>query len=74
MKIKNANDSKLFQNLIHTCNESIRSIITLSMDGNSVSDLVFINFMISKFYLVMRQRWKLSLEGRFKNLMDRYTS
>ena len=35
----------------------------MGLESNSLSDLVFINFIVSKFDLIDKQRWELSLEG-----------
>ena len=62
MKINNSNDPKLFLNLIDACNALICKLRILGLESNSLNDLVFINFIVSKLNPVVRQRWELSIE------------
>ena len=47
-------DPKLFLHLTDTCNETIRNLKTLGLESNSLSNLVFINFIISKLDPIVR--------------------
>lgn len=63
VRISKANNSKMLLDLLDTCNEAIRNLKTLGMESNSLSDLMVINFMVSKLEEPIKQRWELSLES-----------
>ncbi|GFV79870.1 uncharacterized protein TNCV_1726951 [Trichonephila clavipes] len=62
MKISRENTSKLLLEIIDICNEVIRNLKTLDLGTNSLTELIIINFLISKVDACISQRWELSLE------------
>ncbi|GFT64481.1 integrase catalytic domain-containing protein [Trichonephila clavipes] len=63
IKISRANTSKLLLEIIDICNEVIRNLKTLDLETNSLTELIIINFLISKVDACISQRWELSLEN-----------
>ncbi|GFX73511.1 putative bel15-i ag [Trichonephila clavipes] len=63
IKISIANTSKLLLEIIDICNEVIRNLKTLDLETNSLTELIIINFLISKVDACISQRWELSLEN-----------
>ncbi|GFV93596.1 DUF1758 domain-containing protein [Trichonephila clavipes] len=63
IKISRANTSKLLLEIIDICNEIIRNLKTLDLETNSLTELIIINFLISKVDACISQRWELSLEN-----------
>ncbi|GFV49325.1 DUF1758 domain-containing protein [Trichonephila clavipes] len=63
IKISRANTSKLLLEIIDICNEVIRYLKTLVLETNSLTELIIINFLISKVEACISQRWELSLEN-----------
>ncbi|GFV85878.1 integrase catalytic domain-containing protein [Trichonephila clavipes] len=63
IKISRANTSKLLLEIIDICNEVIRNLKTLDLKTNSLTELIIINFLISKVDACISQRWELSLEN-----------
>ncbi|GFW02579.1 DUF1758 domain-containing protein [Trichonephila clavipes] len=63
IKISRANTSKLLLEIIDICNEVIRNLKTLDLETNSLTELIIINFLISKVNACISQRWELSLEN-----------
>ncbi|GFW47451.1 integrase catalytic domain-containing protein [Trichonephila clavipes] len=63
IKIYRANTSKLLLEIIDICNEVIRNLKTLDLETNSLTELIIINFLISKVDACISQRWELSLEN-----------
>ncbi|GFX96853.1 hypothetical protein TNCV_1648881 [Trichonephila clavipes] len=51
---------KAFENI---CTEVIRNLKTLDLETNSLTELIIINFLISKVDACISQRWELSLEN-----------
>ncbi|GFX98126.1 DUF1758 domain-containing protein [Trichonephila clavipes] len=60
---RRANTSKLLFEIIDICNEVIRNVKTLDLETNSLTELIIINFLISKVDACISQRWELSLEN-----------
>ncbi|GFW26450.1 integrase catalytic domain-containing protein [Trichonephila clavipes] len=48
---------------VDICNEVIRNLKTLDLETNSLTELIIINFLISKVDACISQRWELSLEN-----------
>ncbi|GFV36443.1 DUF1758 domain-containing protein [Trichonephila clavipes] len=63
IKFSRANTSKLLLEIIDICNEVIRNLKTLDLETNSLTELIIINFLISKVDSCISQRWELSLEN-----------
>lgn len=63
LKLNKIDDSKSMLLLIDTVNESVRNLTTLGLESHALSDLMFVNFMLTKLDNSVRQRWELSLEG-----------
>ncbi|GFS87440.1 uncharacterized protein TNCV_207581 [Trichonephila clavipes] len=63
IKISRANTSKLLLEIIDICNEVIRNLKTLDLETNSLTELIIINFLISKGDACINQRWELCLEN-----------
>ncbi|GFU10365.1 DUF1758 domain-containing protein [Trichonephila clavipes] len=63
IKISRANTSKSLLKIIDICNEVIRNLKTLDLETNSLTELIIINFLISKVDACISQRWELSLKN-----------
>ncbi|GFW95012.1 integrase catalytic domain-containing protein [Trichonephila clavipes] len=48
---------------VDICNEVIKNLKTLDLETNSLTELIIINFLISKVDACISQRWELSLDN-----------
>ena len=62
-KLNKIDDNKSMLQVIDKVNESVRNLKILGLKSNSLSDLIFINFMLSKLDYAIKQRRELSLEA-----------
>lgn len=72
MKVSKANTSKLLLELIDVCNEVIRNLQTIGLDTNPLTELIIINFLMSKVDGAISQRWELTLEVNELPTLDEF--
>ena len=64
LKVNKAEDSKSLLQLSDTVNEAIRNLKTIGLESNALSDLMIVNFMLTKLDNSVKQRWELSLQDK----------